>query len=142
MELVEAAREPGREEGPAAPPLEASYFGVTSPASEETLVVCWPWPLTIPKPGMRGAERDEVEALPLVPKGNFVSKAPERELDDVLGREVEADVGAGAPRPQLALLDMPCEALWAWPVDGAERPGAPGAASCSRSMPESFHGLR
>lgn len=80
-----------------------------SPAREETLVVCWPWPLTIPNPGMSGVERDEVEAFPLVPKGNLVSKAPERELEEVLGREVEPtplEVGAGALRlPQLA--DMP-----------------------------------
>ena len=86
--------------------LRASYLGVTSPANDETLVVCWPWPLTIPRPGMSGVEREVLEALPLEPNGNLVSKAPERELEEVLGREVEPEVGAGAPRePQV--LDMP-----------------------------------
>jgi hypothetical protein len=60
---------------------------------------------------MSGVERDEVEAFPLLPKGNLVSKAPERELEEVLGREVEPallEAGAGALRvPQLA--DMPWE---------------------------------
>jgi hypothetical protein len=83
-----------------------------SPDSDETLVVCWPWPLTIPRPGMSGVEREEVEALPLVPKGNLVSKAPERELEEVLGREVEAtplEVG-GAPRAPQVVAGMPWEA--------------------------------
>ena len=82
-----------------------------SPDSDETLVVCWPWPLTIPKPGMSGVEREEVEALPLVPKGNLVSKAPERELEEVLGREVEPplEVG-GAPRAPQVVAGIPWEA--------------------------------
>jgi hypothetical protein len=79
-----------------------------SPESDETLVVCWPWPLTIPRPGMSGVEREEVEALPLVPKGNLVSKAPERELEEVLGREDEAiPFEVGAPREPQVVVGMP-----------------------------------
>jgi hypothetical protein len=60
---------------------------------------------------MSGVEREEVEALPLVPKGNLVSKAPERELEEVLGREDEAiPFEVGAPREPQVLTGMPWEA--------------------------------
>ncbi len=71
--------------GPFPPPsalrAEASYLGVTSPPL--------PWPLTMPRPGITGVLREVVDALLLVPKGNLVSKAPERELEEVFGRLAE-----------------------------------------------------
>lgn len=55
----------------------------------------------MPRPGIIGVVRELVDALPLAPKGNLVSNAPERELDEVLGREV------GAKDPQLLACVWP-----------------------------------
>lgn len=72
-------------------PLSAGpNFGVMSP-----LV---PDPLTIPRPGIMGVFREVVDALPLDPKGNLVSKAPESEFDEVLGRLL-ADDAPKEPQP-------------------------------------------
>lgn len=67
-----------------------------------------------PRPGMTGVLSDVLEALP-APKGNLLSYV-DNEFDDVAGL-----LPAVVKEPQL---------LW-----GCK-------ASCSRSMPESFQGLR
>ena len=66
-----------------------------------------------PSPGIIGVLRDVDEEL-LAPKGNLVSKGVESEAEEVAGRLLAAE-----PQPLVE-----CN------------------ASCSRSMPESFHGLR
>lgn len=78
-------------------------MGVTSPLLAD-LVSCAPTALelgTTPRPGIMGVLSELVEALPLTPKGNFVSNAPESEFEEVLGRE-EPPI-----EPQLL--------AWAWP---------------------------
>ncbi len=88
---------------------EASNLGVMSPGE----------PLIMPRPGIIGVFRELEDALPLTPNGNLDSKAPERELEEVLGRVAEVPK---EPKPLPWLLG-PFE-------------------SCSSSMPESFQGLR
>ena len=68
-----------------------------------------------------GVLRELVDALPLAPNGNLVSKAPERELEEVLGRLAEPP-NEPQPLPWLLLLFVLEE-------------------SCSRSIPESFPGV-
>jgi len=72
------------------PPLTAPNFGVISPLL--------PDPFTMPRPGIIGVLSELVDALPLEPNGNFVSKAPDREFDEVLGRLV-ADEAPKDPHP-------------------------------------------
>ena len=86
MALAEGADVGGKTSAGSFPPPsalrdEASYLGVTSPPL--------PWPLTIPRPGIIGVFKEVVDALPLAPKGNLVSKTPERELEEVFGRLAE-----------------------------------------------------
>jgi hypothetical protein len=56
-----------------------SYLGVMSP----------PLPFIMPRPGIMGVLRELWEALPLTPKGNLGSQAPDKELEEVLGRVME-----------------------------------------------------
>ena len=70
------------------PSFRASYLGVTSPLAElPTPAIVVELPLTMPRPGIIGVLRELVDALPFAPKGNLDSNAPERELEEVLGRE-------------------------------------------------------
>ena len=66
-----------------------------------------------PSPGIIGVLREVLDALP-APKGNLLSYGVDREADDVAGR-----LPAVEPQPLVE-----CR------------------VSCSRSMPESFQGLR
>jgi len=72
---------------PSSPPSllrdTASYLGVELPLP---VLPVAPPPPTMPRPGIKGVWSDTAEALPFAPKGNFTSNAPDRELDDVLGR--------------------------------------------------------
>ena len=86
MALAEGADVGGKTSAVSFPPpsalrADASYLGVTSPP--------FVWPLTMPRPGIIGVFKEVVDALPLAPKGNLVSKVPERELEEVFGRLAE-----------------------------------------------------
>lgn len=67
-------------------PTASSYLGVTSPGpGAPPAIVSVPLAFTIPRPGIIGVlMRELVDAFPLAwPKG----KTPDRELEEVLGRE-------------------------------------------------------
>ena len=86
----------------------ASYLGVASPTTTAG-VPGMPAPLTMPRPGIIGVFKELVDALPFAPKGKLLSKAPLRELLDVLGRLVAA-LKLPQPLPWWELLAAPAVA--------------------------------